>query len=89
MKSPNNDLQKQLPAVLDQLLNVVAVCLSTPSIIANTSVIKSMKWCLKINDEYCSLQATPSPILYQTLADLCLNVLFSFYSSNQIETLYN
>lgn len=67
----------------------MTLCLSHSGLLTNASIIKSIKWCLKINDEFCSSQSTSSPFLYQTFADLCLSVLLSFYSSNQSDLLYN
>lgn len=86
----NNELSQQLPYTLQQLLTIVPVCLSQSSFLTNSSLLKAIKWCLKICDTFCSQQApssSSSSSLYQSLADLCLSILFSISSVNEQSSL--
>ena len=85
----NTELSQQLPYTLQQLLTIVPICLSQSSFLMNSSLLKAIKWCLKICDTFCSQQtpSSSSSSLYQSLADLCLTILFSISSVNEQSTL--
>ena len=88
LRDPRSPLQAELPSLMSQLLSIELACLQRGDVLTDSSLIRSMKWCLK------SLQALAQsslPSIAPLLADfasLCHTFLLSvFNEQTQIDML--